>query len=174
MSIFLGRPGTVNKHQGFPTLPVDTVMPKDRSREPVVLRNEWRDPPTPIAGLLWLRQIVEPLFDIQELEREGPHPKDPSKIEDVHRQIMALEEKKPAIFRIDGTDLMWDNREDMKWLRFQRWYYAGLQSFNRMALHRPYIFHRKQSRDEALKASLDVLDTGRHMFLGLPPDHWRK
>ena len=174
MTIFLGRPGTINKHHGFPTPPVDIVVPKDRAREPVVLRNEWRDPPTPITGLLWLSQLLQPLFEIQDLEREGPHPKDPLKVENIHRQITNLEATTPAIFWTHGSESMWDDREDMQWLQLLRWHYASQQAFNRMALHRPYVFHRKQSRDEALKASLDVLDCGKQMFAGLPQDHWRK
>lgn len=174
MSVFLGRPGTINRSHGLPSPPVDTALPKDRSRTPVVPRDTWKDPPTPMAGALWQRELNEVLFDIQDLEQEGPHPKDFSKVDEIHQRIMDIEEWKPAIFRVENPDTRWDGSPESFWVSIQRYQFAALHAFNLMVLHRLYIFHRQKSRDEALKASLQVLEMTRRLFRGLPPDHWRK
>lgn len=43
-----------------------------------------------------------------------------------------------------------------------------------MILHRPHVFHRKESRTEALRASLALLDAQRLMFEGQPSTTWKK
>lgn len=174
MSIMLGRPGVTNWRQARPSPPVDTVMPKDRSRTPVVPRDEYREPPTPLSVGLWLLQLNGPLCDIQDLEQDGPYPKDFSKVDKVHQRIMDLNERKPAMFRVENPDTQWDGFPETSWLSFIRAYFGTLHEFSLIGLHRPYIFHRRKSRDEALKASINLLEMSRLMFEGLPPDHWRK
>lgn len=137
-------------------------------------RDELRDPPTPIAAGLWLMKISEPLFDVQDLESEGYLPKDYRKVDQIHDKILAVEEEKPAFLREENPDTRWDNRPDTGWIALKRHYFTMLHGFSLMVLHRPYVFHRRKSREEALKASLIVLEMGGKMFEDLPPDHWRK
>ncbi|KAG9258100.1 uncharacterized protein F5Z01DRAFT_633099 [Emericellopsis atlantica] len=173
MSTFLGRPGTINRAHGLPTPPVDTKAPVHRSRQSVVPRDEWNDPPTAIISVLWLRELQHHLFDVADLEQDGPRPKDYSKVDAIHERMVATEERKPAILRVVNPDTRWDHEPETAWVQHLRYHFAGLYAFNLMVLHRPYIFHRKKSRHEALKASLQILEMGRCMFHGLPPDHWR-
>ena len=173
-AMVLGRPGTVDWNQNLPTAPVDAPIPKDRCKTPVVPRDEEKDPPTPITRVLWNRALCGPLRDVQNLEKDGPYPKDFSKVDKIHQDMMDLEQKAPPAFRLENPDTRWDNNPELHWLGAARYYFAQLYQFGRMALHRPYVFHRKQSRTEALKASLTMLELQKLTFDDLPPDSWRK
>lgn len=173
-AMVLGRPGTIDWNQPLPTPPVDASIPRDRSKTPVIPRDEDKEPPTPITRILWNRTLCTPLRDIQNLEKEGTYPKNFSKIENIQQDILNLDETIPPAFRLENPDTRWDNDPEMYWLPGARFYFAQLHQFALMALHRPYVFHRKESRSEALKASLTMLEIQKMTFDGLPPDTWRK
>ena len=118
-----------------------------------------------------MHSLTLPLREIQDLEQDGPYPKDFSKVGMVHQHIMDLNEKKPAAFRLNNPDTRWDSTA---WIQPTRLYVAQMHEFSLMALHRPYVFHRKESRTEALRASLEMLELQRLFFEGLPPEAWRK
>lgn len=88
---------------------------------------------------------------------------------------MSLHDSTPAIFRLQNPDTSWDDDADVApWIQVSRYYFQLLHAFSLMALHRPYVFHRKQSRDEALSAGLTMLEMQRLMFEGLSSASWRK
>jgi len=174
MCLILGRPGTVDWRHGLPSIPVDALPPSDRSTTPVVQRHDDKDPPTPLTRGLWLHALTLPLREIQDLEQDGPYPKDFYKVDMVHHHIMELNDQKPAAFRLNNPDTRWDNVPGTVWIKSTRLYVAQLHEFSLMALHRPYIFHRKESRVEALRASVEMLELQRLFFEGLPPEAWRK
>ncbi|KFA81881.1 hypothetical protein S40288_01677 [Stachybotrys chartarum IBT 40288] len=174
MAVVLGRPGCINSRHGLPSAPVDTpVSPKDDTSTPVIPRISGKDPPTALTRLLWWNRLADPLRDIQDLEQEGQYPKDFSKVDRVHEQIMALEDEKPSVLRLVNPDTRWDALEAMHWLPGARNVLAQLHHFSIMALHRPYIFHRKESRTEALKASLEMLELQKRAFEDMDPVGWR-
>ncbi|KHO11684.1 Zn(2)-C6 fungal-type DNA-binding domain protein [Metarhizium robertsii ARSEF 23] len=174
MSLILGRPGTVDWRHSLPSLPIDTPVPSNRSNTPIAPRNPEKDPPTPLTRCLWLHEITLPLRDIQDLEHEGPYPRDFSKIDRVHQKIMSLHESTPAILRLKNPDTRWDNDPEVEgWIGGTRYYFHFIHNFTLMALHRPYLFHRKESRLEALTAGLAMLEMQRSMFEGLPSTSWR-
>lgn len=175
MSLILGRPGTVDRRHGFPSLPVDAPTPSDRRSTPIVPRNPERDPPTPLTRFLWLHELSGPLQEIQDLEHDGPYPRDFSKIERLHGKIIKLHESTPGIFRLANPDTTWDNHPEVAhWIQETRHYFHMFHAFSVMALHRLYVFHRKESRLEALRASLTILDMQKLMFEDLPSASWRK
>ncbi|KAF7558346.1 hypothetical protein G7046_g5809 [Stylonectria norvegica] len=172
-SVVLGRPGMVDWNQQLPTLPVDAPIPADRSRTLVAPRDEEKDPPTPLTRMLWNYHMCMPLQAIQNLEKDGPYPKDTSKIDRVQQSIMDLDDRAPPVLRLDNPDTQWDNHPDMHWIQAGRYYAAQMLQFCLMALHRPYVFYRKASRVEAIQASLRMLEIQKMTFNGLPPDSWR-
>jgi hypothetical protein len=174
MALVLGRPGCIDERQGFPTLPVDTAVPSDTFNMPVIPRDEDKDPPTPLTRLLWWAKLAEPLRDIQALDQEGSYPKDFRKVELIHEKIMAIDDKKPGCLRDVNPDTRWDHRPEVAWLPEARKYLAQLHQFSLMALHRPYMFHRKWSRTETLKACLEMLELQRKAFEGLERTSWRE
>ncbi|TWU78752.1 hypothetical protein ED733_006702 [Metarhizium rileyi] len=174
MSLILGRPGTVDWRHSFPSLPVDAAAPVDRSRSPIIPRNAENDPPTPLTRALWLHELCLPLRDIQDLEREGPYPKDFSRVDRLHQKIMSIHNSTPSMFRLRDPDTRWDSDPEVGvWIGGSRYYGHLVHGFSLMALHRPYLFHRKESRVEALRASLTMLDMQRSMFGGLSSTSWR-
>lgn len=173
MCVLLDRPGTIDCRQ-LPSIPIDSIPPTDRSRDPIVPRDENRDPPSPLTGMLWMNELTKGMALVRDLERERPRRHDRSRIDAVHRAIVDTEARKPAIFRVDDPDTRWDTLREAHWVPIVRYQYAGLSALNLMVLHRPYIFHSEIDRREALKASIQVLDMGRLMFQGIPPDYWGK
>ncbi|KAK0634675.1 humps family-domain-containing protein [Bombardia bombarda] len=170
--VILGRPTTIDQSMVPPTLPVDAPLPKDRSKTAVVPRVE-SDPPTPLTRLLWGHQIMSPLREVLELEKEGPCPKDFTKIDKLHQRMVEIEERTPAYFRRDNPDTRFDDLPECYWLPYVRNTLPQLFAFNLMALHRPYIFTRPKSRTEALRASLAMLKAQRKHFQSLKPEHYK-
>ncbi|PTB67549.1 hypothetical protein BBK36DRAFT_1116503 [Trichoderma citrinoviride] len=175
MCLILGRPGALDWRHGMPTLPIDArfTMNSDRSKTPVIPREEGRDPPTPLTRNLFLYKTMIPLRDIQDLESEGPCPRDFSKVHKVQQKIMENHDNTPAVFRIENPDRQWDNEPDLHWLPQARCLCEQMFHFTLVALHRPYIFHREESRVEVIKGSLGMLEMQRQLFVGLPPKSWK-
>ncbi|KAL7937525.1 hypothetical protein V8C35DRAFT_331248 [Trichoderma chlorosporum] len=175
MILILGRPGALDYKHGMPSLPIDArfTMASDRSKTPVIPREEGVDPPTPLTRNLFLYKIMAPLRDVLDLESEGPCPRDFSKVLKAQQNIMELHETTPAVFRIENPDRQWDHRPDLHWLHQARCLAEQMFYFTLVALHRPYIFHREESRLEVIKGSLGMLEMQRQLFIGLPPKSWR-
>lgn len=169
--VVLGRPTTVS-HTSPPTLPVDAPIPTDRSRTPVQPRGD-NDPPTPLTRAIWAYTVMRPLRDIIELESEGPCPKDFSRVDAIHQQLVELEDRTPAYFRLENPDNRFDHLPECHWLPSVRASLPQLIAFNVMALHRPYIFTRAKSRTEALKSSLKALDSQKLHFQSLKPQQYK-
>lgn len=159
----LGRPTSVDHRTFKRNLPVDCPIPRDRKKTLIFPRAE-NDPPTPLTRALFSYQAVQPLREILHLEKEGPFPKDFTKVEKLHQELVNLQERIPPVFRLESPDTRFDKHPDCGWLVNSRFTLPQVLSFNFMALHRPYIFTRANSRYEALKASLDMLQSHRLHF----------
>ncbi|KAF4447779.1 Oleate activated transcription factor 3 [Fusarium austroafricanum] len=171
-AMILGRPGTVDWNQTLPTPPVDAPIPQNRNKTPVIPRGE-DDHPTPITRLLWNYELCGPLRAIQNLEVGGSYPMDSAKIDEIHQGILDLDKNMPPSFRMESPDKRWDHLPETHWYPASRYYFASLHEFSKMALHRPFIFNRLESRVEAIHASLKTLQIQKMTFEGLPPDSWR-
>ncbi|GAB1313589.1 Multidrug resistance regulator 1 [Madurella fahalii] len=172
MACVLGRPTTITLNTASASLPVDAPDPRDRSRTPVLPRTE-DEPPTPLTRAIWGHYLIAPLQEIMEMEKEGPCPKDFGRVEKVHKELLDLEARMPAYFRLENPDTRFDAVPDCYWLPISRVLMPQMSSFALMALHRPYIFTRPKSRTEALKASLDMLHTQRLFFMALKPQMYK-
>ncbi|KAL7624520.1 hypothetical protein AAE478_006085 [Parahypoxylon ruwenzoriense] len=164
----LGRPTSVDFRIMNRTFPIDSIIPKDRKKSPIVPRSE-DDPPTPLTRAIWSWESLKSLRDILDLEKEGPFPKDFSKVEKIHQELLDLRARTPPPFRLENPDTRFDDLPECWWLPYTRPNLPQLISFNIMALHRPYVFTRATSRHEALKASLDMLEAQRLYFAMLKP-----
>ena len=174
MAIFLGRPGSIDWHRGLPSLPIDAPVPPSRTKTPVMPRNEATDPPTLLTRAIWLFQLARNLRLILDLEFDGSHPRDFTKVDETHRRMLALDEEKPAVFRLQNPDRRWDGHAHVKeWIHLTRLHFEQLHYFALMALHRPYIFSHPPSREAALTASVNMLALQQKMFDGLPLASWR-
>lgn len=171
MSVVLGRPIAIDASIK-PTPPIDAPIPRDRSKTPVLPRGP-DDPPTPLTRALWAFESMLPLRDIVAMEKDGPHPRSFARLEQLHQELVDLEDRTPAYFRRENPDTRFDHLPGCQWLRPARATLPQLISFNFMALHRPYIFTRPQSRREALKACLSMLAMQRSHFAMLQPRQYK-
>ncbi|KAK5997140.1 hypothetical protein PT974_02493 [Cladobotryum mycophilum] len=173
MCIILGRPGSMDWKHDLPSLPTDAPTPSDRSRTPVLPRDEERDPPTPVARNLLMFKMVSTLEEVHKLEGDGSYPKEFTKVDQLHEKMLRIQDSKPAYFRLQNTDKRWDEYPNMSWIKEARYFLEHMHYFCVLALHRPYVFHREKSRELALKSSLDMLEIQRLTFAGLPSKSWR-
>lgn len=174
MGVILGRPITVDPTARM-TLPIDCIMPKtyaERSTMPVQARGE-NDPPTPLSRAIWSFEAISPLRPILEFEKEGPCPRDFSRIDELHEKIVDIESRTPPVFRMENPDTRYDDLPGFAWLRSIRATMPQVMIFNYMALHRPYIFTRAKSRTEALKACIRMLQVQRQHFASLKPQQYK-
>ncbi|KAI1495309.1 Orotidine 5'-phosphate decarboxylase [Biscogniauxia mediterranea] len=168
----LGRPISVDYRLMNRSTPIDAIIPRNPKRVPLVPRSE-DDPPTPLTRSLWAWEIMRPLREVLDLEKEGPFPKDWSRVEKIHQDILETQSRTPPPFRLENPDTRFDHLPECWWLPYVRPNLPQLTAFNLMALHRPYVFTRESSRHEALKASLDMLEAQRHYFAVLKPAQHR-
>ncbi|KJZ80333.1 hypothetical protein HIM_00183 [Hirsutella minnesotensis 3608] len=173
MSIILGRPGTVDWKHGVPSAPIDCLPPVATNPGPLVLRNEERDPPTPQTRVLYMQTMAGLLREMLELEKNGLHKRDQSKVAELHQKIVDLDAQKPAVFRLQDADTRWDSLPEAHWLPQNRLMLALQHQFSLLALHRPYVFHRRESREAAVRASLELLEVHRILFEACPPEEWK-
>ncbi|KXX73837.1 Multidrug resistance regulator 1 [Madurella mycetomatis] len=172
MACVLGRPTTTNLSAAPASPPVDTPEPKDKSKTPVLPRGG-DEPPTPLTRAIWGHHLVALLQEIMEMEKEGPCPRDFGRVDKVHNDVLGLEARMPAYFRLENPDTRFDALPECYWLPLSRVIMPQLSSFTLMALHRSYIFTRPKSRTEALKASLAMLHAQRLHFLALKPQMYK-
>ncbi|POS71390.1 fungal specific transcription factor domain-containing protein [Diaporthe helianthi] len=170
-AIVLGRPTSIDTSTRY-ALPLDAPIPKDPSKVPVTLRSD-QDPPSPLTRTLWVYRTTMALRDIIELEKDGPCPKDFHQVDEVHESLERLEAETPAFFRTKNPDTRWDDLPECFWVPLVRGTVPLLSTFNKMALHRPYVFTRPHSRKEALKASLDMLNAQRDHFATIGPKYYK-
>ncbi|KAI1347700.1 hypothetical protein F5Y01DRAFT_294310 [Xylaria sp. FL0043] len=163
----LGRPTSIDHRLISRSFPIDAIIPKTSSkRVPLVPRTD-DDPPTPLTRTIWSWQIMKTLREIQDLEKEGPFPKDFSKVEKIHAEILDIKSRTPAPFRSENPDTRFDQLPECWWLPYARAQLPQLHAFNILALHRPYVFTRAASRNAALEASLEMLESQRQQFAAL-------
>lgn len=168
----LGRPTSVDFRQMNRSVPIDVVLPNDKKKMPLVPRGD-DDPPTPLTRAIWAFEMIQPLREILDLEKEGPFPKDFSKVDNLHQQLVEIQNKTPAPFRLENPDTRFDHLPECWWLPLVRPNLPQMMAFNFMALHRPYIFTREKSRHEALRASIEMLETQRIYFSMMSPHQFK-
>ncbi|KAJ3555855.1 hypothetical protein NPX13_g10268 [Xylaria arbuscula] len=169
----LGRPTSIDHRFISRSSPIDAILPKSvTSRAPLVPRTD-DDPPTPLTRMIWSWQVMQTLREIQDLEKEGPFPKDFSKVEKIHAEILEIRSRTPPPFRLENPDTRFDQLPECWWLPYARAQLPQLHAFNLLALHRPYVFTRTASRNAALKASLEMLESQRQQFAALTTSQHR-
>jgi hypothetical protein len=172
MALVLGRPTSMDNTEVNVTFPIDTPSTKNHRGTAPLPRSE-SDPPAPLTILINNAKFILVLHDILALQKEGVHPKDYTKVERLHQEIVKrLEQMHPAL-RSKNPDTTFDECPDCKWLPAARQILASQGGFLIMALHKPYVFTNSNSRHEALKAGLTILRAQRCLFLNLQARHYK-
>lgn len=175
MCLVLGRPGTIDWRHGSPALPADVCAADTARTLAPAPRNPDKDPPKPLTRFLWQYVLTCALRGIQDLEHAETLPADAGRVDKLHGRLVRLYQSTPPMFRLESPDTRWDELDSVApWIQWTRHYFYIFHCFSLMILHRPYVFHRKESRTEALRASLALLDAQRLMFEGQPSATWKK
>ncbi|KAE9986014.1 hypothetical protein EG328_006565 [Venturia inaequalis] len=161
MAIPLGRPMFIDLKLCTITAPEDCATPIDRSSRIPVPRTEG-EKPTVLSERLYRVQMTSRYRDIRALEIEGPIPKDPEKVKELHHCAKRFKKSLPPFFRASNPDTRWDL--DNPFVPPQREMLSYLCDSFILALHRPYIFTREESQRQVYDSSLAVLDSQARLF----------
>lgn len=170
-AMVLGRPAAIDDTLE-PMLPVDAPVTTNRPAAPVLPRGA-DDVPTPLTRALWAYRIMKNLRQIQALEKEGSCPENFSHVDCLDQELRQLDQCIPPCFRRRNPDKSFDSFPECYWLPGARATLPQLLSFNLMALHRPYIFTRAESRSRALEACLDMLQAQREHFESISENQYK-
>jgi len=107
MAVIFGWPMSINTKDCSVKLPVDCHIPKDRLQRVPVGRSH-SDAPTPLTERLLHYQMTLRFRDLKELESEGPIPKDPEKVKELHRFGLEFQKSIPSIYQSSNPDKKWD------------------------------------------------------------------
>ncbi|KAF3076266.1 hypothetical protein CFAM422_001789 [Trichoderma lentiforme] len=170
-AMVLGRPAAIDDNTE-PILPVDVPITANRPLTPVLLRST-DDVPTPLTRAIWAYRIMKNLRHIQALEKEGSYPENYSHVDRLDQELRQLDQSIPPYFRRRNPDKSFDSIPECYWLSGARATLPQLLSFDLIALHRPYIFTRLESRSRALEACLDMLQAQREHFESIEENQYK-
>jgi hypothetical protein len=172
MGLVLGRPTSIDARDACTTLPIDTPLSIDR-KNTMPFPRPADDPPTPLTAFILSYKSIATFREILALEQEGPHPRDYTKVEKVHKEIILFSETIPAYIRTDNPDTTFDSHPECSWLPATRHLLNSSIGFSMMSLHRPYVFTIAKSRSEALRGALRILRAQREFFMYLESRHYK-
>ncbi len=170
MGMVLGKPLNFKINDYSITSPIDCEIPKNRTSTAPFQRIDYDKPNTFTVRLLEY-QIHRYLPQVRELEAEGAHPRDFSKVERLHQVALDYIATMPPTYRFKNPDRSFDDACPM--LASQREFLCATVWLFILVLHRPYIFSVAQSRTEILKAGIHMLNAQQRLFLTLKPHHYR-
>jgi hypothetical protein len=143
------------------TPPVDCAIPVDRLSRIPVGRSE-SEKPTILTERILRHQLSVRFCEIRDLEVEGPIPKNPEKVKELHHFAVNFRKQLPPFFRTLKPDTKWDL--ELLFVPAQREMLSYLIDCFLMALHRPYVFTREESQRQVYNSSLAILDSQDRLF----------
>jgi len=170
MGMVLGKPLNfkINDYTIIP--PTDCEIPRNRNSTAPFQRAEY-DKPNTFSVRLLEYHIHKYLPQVRELESEGPHPRDYSRVEHLHQTALDYIATMPPAYRCQNPDTSYD--EECPMLASQREFLSATVWLFILILHRPYIFSISKSRTEILQAGIQMLNAQQRFFLTLKPHHYR-
>lgn len=136
MAIPLGRPMFIDLKQCTVTPPEDCDTPFDRSSRIPVGRKEL-EKPTILTERIYRLKMSSRFHEIRSLEVEGPIPKNPDKVKELHHFALNFRKTLPPFYRTSNPDTTWD--VEKPFIAVQREMLSYLCDNFILALHRPYI-----------------------------------
>ncbi|KAM4063994.1 fungal zn(2)-Cys(6) binuclear cluster domain-containing protein [Hirsutella rhossiliensis] len=171
MGVVLGRPMSTKLDHGAFAQSLDSIY---GMKAAVTGDDErlWveRHQPTPFAVLWWLYHAAgHHLQDIHKLESAGASQERYPMVQKIHAAIVDSMRRLPDWARVDHPNTDWDRVPSCFWLSAARETLETELCFVLLALHRPYIFSVPASRNEALKAALQILESQGRLFSQTKP-----
>lgn len=170
MSIILGRPRAINTSDCTARTPLDCDIPGDPSNA-VPGTAIPSGPPSHFSLSLFNYALGHLFHEMLSLGLGKKHSKNYDSVNVLHGRVVALLNDLPPAVRPNHPDTSWDARDpDIPRQRYQ--IQTNANSFL-ISLHREHVQVHTESRNAALKATLDLLDAQESVFDLLQPHHYR-
>jgi hypothetical protein len=143
------------------TAPMDCEIPIDRLTKVPIPRGD-SDEPTPLTGPLIRHAMSLRMYEVRQLEIEGPIPKNPEKVKELHHFAINLRKALPDFYRSSNPNTKWD--AIYPWVPTNREFLSLYFNLFLMTLHRPYIFSRVESQRQVYECSLYILDSQENLY----------
>jgi hypothetical protein len=143
------------------TPPIDCEIPLDRLKRVPVARTD-SEKPTPTTERLLRYKMTLRSRDIRELEAQGPIPKNPEKVKELHRFAVAFRKDLPDFYRKPNPDIKWDI--ECPYVPTDRELLSYMIDMFLLVLHRPYIFTREESQRQVYESALAILDSQDRLY----------
>ncbi|KAK6376592.1 hypothetical protein LTS17_007187 [Exophiala oligosperma] len=130
-----------------------------------------RDEPNPVSSNLFLYRLSNIWHTAKAQKADRSPSTDYSVVERLHDQVNIIMDRLPLTLRHGNPDLSWDDQ--YPYLRQQREDVLTKANLMLVALHRPHIKYRAESRRAALQASIVILDSQHRAFIMASPHQYK-
>ncbi|KAF1991251.1 hypothetical protein K402DRAFT_369206 [Aulographum hederae CBS 113979] len=161
MALHLGRPMFIDLEACTVTAPTDCEIPTDRHMRLPTARLP-TDKPLPTTERI-IRSIMSRRYcEIRELEMQGPIPRNPEKVRELHAFALEFRATLPDFYQASNPNMRWD--VECPYVVVHRELLCFMVDAFLMALHRPYVFTREKSQREVYERALAILDSQDRLY----------
>ncbi|OAG42587.1 hypothetical protein AYO21_03172 [Fonsecaea monophora] len=172
-AMILGRPRAIHPDDCDVEEPIECNIPPDPSScvpgSPEVIGG--RDRPNTVSSNLFLYRLSNVWHAAKGQKADRPWSIDYSVVQQLHDQVHLIMGRLPLTLRYENPDLSWDDQ--YPYLRYQREDILTKANLMLVALHRPHIKYRAESRRAALQASIVILDSQHRSFIMARPHQYK-
>lgn len=161
MAMILGRPRTINMDDCNFKPPTDCIYPENPLNT-VPLPIQPGEKPSAFSERLIEYQLSLRIHEMRRLRTEHRHPKDYAVIQKLHVEALSLLDAAPPFLQTSNPDTSWDVQ--CPYLPAQREQVAIVVNAYLVALHRPHVIDRVESRNAVWNATSVVLESLQRMF----------
>lgn len=151
------------------TPPADCDVPLRPELKAPSPRGHFEDP-SPFTLRLLEFYLARGMRDIRSPEAGGSYSENYARVLETHQKTVEYIESLPSLYRLTNPDTSFDLL--FPWLSPQRYYLRSSIMLFLILLHRPYLFHDKESRKQLLLCGMDMLDAQQKFFEALQPGQY--
>lgn len=171
--MILGRPRAIHPDDCDVEEPTECNIPQDPSTcvPGTQEASVGRDEPNTVSNNLFLYRLSKVWHTVKALKADRPYPQDYSIVQQLHDRVNRIMDWLPPTLRHELPNLSWDDQ--YPYLCQQREDILTKANLMLMALHRPHIKYRAESRRSALQAAIVILDSQHRSFTMAMPHQYK-
>lgn len=170
MAQIMGRARTINVDDCTIKTPLDCNIPENPSKTvPTVASG--RDAPSSYTPQLFNYGLGQLIHKTLSSGAGKPHVKDYNVVKTLHDQVISLLDALPPVMRPENPDTSWDSTCPN--LPKQRQQILSFANSFLMALHRPHVAAHSASRQAAVQAALNTLESQQRLFDMMSRHHYK-
>jgi hypothetical protein len=170
MALILGRPRTINASDCTIKTPLDCDIPEDPSESVPTTTGE-HDVPSSYSSQLFHYALAHKVHEMLSLGADNRYLKDYHVVKALHDQVVSLLSDLPPVVRPENPDVSWDLQ--CPDLPKKRQHVLSAASSFLMALHRPHAAVQTASRQAAIQAALECLESQQRLFELVSRHHYK-